>query len=557
MGSRITQAGGWRRAWPVYRSSYSGLILVSLAYGLVRAAYWGIRPIWDGGVYWSEFLRVNHAPFDWARYTISNHTSQIALALSSMLFALTRDSILGFNIWSTVLGLIGLVVFFHLALELFRDWIQPAEASVLTACFAFHPTVLGPTLNFSFDSTLTFFFLSLWLALLKGRRWLAVGLGVCLLFTKESGIVLLPWPWLHVWATRRAGLSVREWFVRHLWVLIVPMAAMCFYGYSKVFIRHEAMMNNAYTPSWDLIKAALGFEHHFAYFRARHRINEFYVVGFWEFPQRVRQHLQLIFLLNFNWLVSLGLLVASAAWIARSIRQSRPILHPWIGVGGLILGCSWALTRALYWSNPRYYMPLMPLLILAVSTAFQTLGLNKRARCILMSGIGALWLWQCFRSVDPLSNWRFGTIPFGRHRLVTIADWTKEWPGGGRDQLIYNLEWTYFPRLIDRILAELKPDDRSVIASANYAGELWTPLDRRTYQPSFDRKTNFSPRYLEFRDWVKLEVIPPTIYYIHLPQFALPDLSRIAARYRSRREFVSEIDGYALRVIVFADLRSV
>jgi len=491
--------------------SHLPFALLAVVYFLVRFSYRDVRPIWDGGNYWLQYLQIHRQPFDLSTFNISGLTTQAAVALYSLSYPLTRQSIIGFNLWMAVLGTLGLVIFYRLVQELFREWIRPIEAALLTACFAFHPTVLGPSLNFSFDWALTFFFLSYWLALLKRRPWMATAAGICLVFSKDAGIILLPWPWLHVLMFRREFRSERRWRIRYATVLALPAGLLCLYGIYLSRIRHMDWFS-------------------------------------WEPARRVWEHWLLIYGLNFNWVATGVILAGILYWDWRSSPARNLLRRPLTGVGLVMLACSWALTQVTSWSHPRSYMLLSPLLILGIGAATQEFALRKCARLTIFGLFGCLWAVQCWGSVDPVSNRLFGTIPFGSRRLISIASWTGEGPGGGRDQLIYNLEWTYLPRIVDRFLAVVKPDNQTCMTYDALAPVLFPRLNRETWKPDDNPETSFEPLYRSLPEVVQSPARPRLLYCIHLPAFEEPQLEEVARRYTRREELTWDFHGYQLRV---------
>jgi len=67
------------------------------------------------------------------------------------------------------------------------------------------------------------------------------------------------------------------------------------------------------------------------------------------------------------------------------------------------------------------------------------------------------------RTIDPLSRWLFGTFPFGQRDLLELTSITHECCAAGRDQLVYNLEFTTLAALMDDALAATRAGDSTLI----------------------------------------------------------------------------------------------
>jgi len=112
---------------------------------------------------------------------------------------------------------------------------------------------------------------------------------------------------------------------------------------------------------------------------------------------------------------------------------------------------------------PRYTAFLVPPLLLVALDGLTRWSSGGRARVVGPAVMAALWLLSCFRTADPVSRAVFGTFPFGRHELLYMTSLAKDWPGPGEDQLAYNFEILYIPRLVDRALRDLRPPEGALL----------------------------------------------------------------------------------------------
>src|SRR6266550_4933874 len=124
------------------------LLVVLVAYILIRSAYWSCPPIWDGMVYYTSLLEANRGPFDLLKYSADGHLCEGLFLVMSLPFELFHRDYVLFNAWLTLFGTTSLIAFYLLLQFFSHDQADPAELALITALFAFHPSVLASMTHF-------------------------------------------------------------------------------------------------------------------------------------------------------------------------------------------------------------------------------------------------------------------------------------------------------------------------------------------------------------------------------------------------------------------------
>jgi hypothetical protein len=154
------------------------------------------------------------------------------------------------------------------------------------------------------------------------------------------------------------------------------------------------------------------------------------------------------------------------------------------------------------------------------------------------------------RSVDPISAAIYHTFPFGSHRMYSMTLITEECCGLGRDQLVYNLEFTEFHYILNDVLDNVLHDPDSVLAMHPLANwHVIDAVDRTTLDRSEPSAHTFTPRVVTLADVEKLAAKPDRIFYIELPTMDdASELEHWSATYRVSSPRVYSNKGFKLRV---------
>jgi len=508
------------------------LFLLCALYFLFRSFFWDFIPIWDARHNFLALLQANTQPFDVLNFSVAGHLTQAVFFILSIPYLFIQKNYYMFNIWLSLFGVGSVILFYYLLKQLLLDKGKPFELTLATALFAFHPSILSGMIFFSVDTGLLFFFLFFFLAALHGKRWMMMVSAFLFLFSKETALVLLPLTFLFVSMCRPFSQTF-SWVRRHISVLIVPGAACIVFLMYKTIVRGQS-------PFWDVWHS---------YQKVDPTALSLWKFLFWHPTPDFFNHVALVFLLNFNWLVVLlwtGLILVDVFCGSKKDKLGWLLL-------AFFLSSVYFLTLVTgYFSNVRYLMLPITLLLLGTVYWLRVIVVAGYARRIILLVLLVVMLISNFRTFDPLSRGYFGVFKTGTHDMLWITKPTGECCGYGRDQLVYNLEFLYIPRLFQKALEDLKPsgDDIIVVSSrANY--EIFTSLNSNTWKATFDSKDAFTPKYMDMNDlWKHLGHLPDTIYYFALPNVDnAQELSALCSLYREKALRMYDIDGYQMHVV--------
>jgi hypothetical protein len=268
----------------------------------------------------------------------------------------------------------------------------------------------------------------------------------------------------------------------------------------------------------------------------------------------IASFLGLIFVINFNWILTATL---ASSWVALLLKlrhdNTRQALAAATPLMLLLLATTAALLLVRPYSNARYVMLLVPLMLLASAVPLGLLVSNGTIRSGLYAALLALFAWQNVRSIDPVSRAYFGTVPFGSHQLLNMTVRTGECCGYGLDQLAYNTEFTRIPRLLQLAIDDLDFETRTTISMPQRGQRmLFSAINSATGEMTLDPANSFTPDYREIDQILSAADPPAQLYYFALPNFNnAANLIRLAQLYGSNTPHVYAQAGYTLTVHEF------
>ena len=132
---------------------------------------------------------------------------------------------------------------------------------------------------------------------------------------------------------------------------------------------------------------------------------------------------------------------------------------------------------------------------------------------------------------------------------------SRECCGYGRDQIVYNREYTYLQRLKEKAYAEIKPTADTIIV--NHSTQMQSDLlDGSTFNITY-KSGGIRPLYSVIPDIVKLAKKPQSIYYMAFPNASDGGEFTTLLKYYTVVETKGyEIDGYSLKVYRLQFIRS-
>ncbi|HVT41054.1 MAG TPA: hypothetical protein VHE78_18605, partial [Gemmatimonadaceae bacterium] len=359
------------------------------------------------------------------------------------------------------------------------------ELDLVTLACAVHPVLLSTLLQVNIDFGVYVFFFATLAALLRERfAWTALA-GVFLCFSKETGVLAYA-IMIGLWALFRvAGGSggtpiARIRRLTPMWVTVAPLV---------LFGVHVAWWNATHTQAAVWKHAwQRGPLDGFRFFNLSDSIFQSYAAG--------------IFLLGFMWVLSV---IIGADLLAAGVRMVRRLPDRDVPgaerralafVSVLTALVAYLLTAFRTWSNLRYFALLYPLLVLLAFAALLRLRAGTPLRIAVLAGVVLLFAWASFRSADPVSRAVYGTFSIGEREMYRMASISGEYKGPGRDELVYNLEFTGYHAVQNALYRVLHPADSTSIATAQPARrEIFSALDAVTLRRTLRRDAVIMPRY--------------------------------------------------------------
>ena len=502
------------------------------AFGLTAAVFafvlypqFGYVPIWDGRVYANCAVEAAASGITLESLRCAGHPSQgyAFLLAASQLGRVGDVSLL--HLTNTLLGL-GALASIRIALQaLFPSPALARELDLLTLACAVHPVLLSTLIQVNVDFGVYAFFFMMLAALLAERFTWAAGAGLLLCFSKETGVLVYGLT-LGLYAIFRmsAGSGLLKERLRRLAPMSVTPAPLV------AFVVHVLWWNRTHTQAavWKHGWQA-GALDGFTFFDFTDPIFVSYAAG--------------LFLLGFMWVVSV---VIGADLAVAGVRMARRLpgrsvpgadvrMLTFLGVLTAVL--TYALTSFRTWSNLRYFALLYPLLVVLAFGALVRLGVGARGRTVTLGLWILLFSWAAFRSADPVSRRIYGTFSIGDREMYRMASITGEFSGPGRDQLVYNLEFTGFHDLQNALFRRLRPtDSTAIVTSRTVRWNIWSQIDARTMRRTLERHDVIVPRYLDEVDLAAMPTKPRDAWFLDFSNHADSDraLESLGALYRDQ-----------------------
>jgi hypothetical protein len=181
----------------------------------------------------------------------------------------------------------------------------------------------------------------------------------------------------------------------------------------------------------------------------------------------------------------------------------------------LAAALTYLLTSFRTWSNLRYFALIYPLLVILAFAAMLRLGARTRVRYAAMAAIGALFLFAAYRSSDPVSRAVYGTFSIGQRDMYRMSSITGEYAGPGRDEIVYNLQFTGYHHVQNALFHALQPMDSTAFATSRVARwNIWSQLDAFTRERTMSQQGVIVPRYWDDVDLLASPQRPHDVWFL-------------------------------------------
>ncbi|MFI5245992.1 MAG: hypothetical protein ACHQQR_12245, partial [Gemmatimonadales bacterium] len=365
-----------------------------------------------------------------------------------------------------------------------------------------HPVVLSTLLQVNVDFGVYVFFFATLAALMSGRYWLASFTGLLLCFSKETGVLAyVLMVGLDV-AFRMLPAGTRAERARRalpLWMTPLPVVL---FGVHVLWWNATHAQSAVWKHGWQT-----GTMDGFRFFDLSDPVFASYAAG--------------IFVLGFMWVVS-AVIAADLFW--GGVRMARRLpKRPVPGADEsrlayfttLTVVLTYLLTSFRTWSNLRYFALLYPLLVILAFAAMLRLGVKWRMRTVALLAIGALFVVSVYRSWDPVSRAVYGTFSIGERDMYRMSSITREYAGPGRDEIVYNLQFTGYHHVQNALFHVLQPTDSTAFATSRVARwNIWSQLDAFTRERTMRQDAVIVPRYWDDVDLLASPQRPRDVWYL-------------------------------------------
>lgn len=454
------------------------VLFPAIIFSLIRLSFLDTIPRWDGSQYFQALingintfdlsLKSFMGNFNWYGHPTMGYA--FITAISQLL---DPTDLLALNVSSVILGLVGIFSFFVVCSKIFGRKNQ-VEILLLSTIFSVSPLFVSISTTFGPDFGSVIFFLAFLACFLSDKLILSIFFGCLLVFTKETGA--------YVYGLFVLGHLTLVRLNRKTRTLLVPLFFLLIYFLSIKF-KYWSPDGNSFLSWGDGCRFCFG-------------IKRFNII----------QNLSVIYILNFNWIYSLVIFTSAIKYFHETlILRHRPKTtldqNTLYAIIFTLAGLTVFFMIFVIYIMPRYMVLGLPLLIITFYGSFYHLIPSSIHRRILLFILSPLLFIQTFKTIDPVSKAVFGSYQFGNHQVLKIGT---EYLADG---LVYNTQYIYIQRLLDKFILENSVDSRDNIFIDPYA---WG-----TFQTGWGHFVHSQPLIIYSLD--TLDKLPDDLYFLSFP----------------------------------------
>ena len=406
---------------------------------------------------------------------------------------------------NTLLYVVACYAFFLIARLAFPAPAHDVGRALLCASFALHPAVLASVVQPTIDFPLLPAFLWGVVFVLRGQRAWLIAVGLAMVFTKETGVMLYAalvgtHALLMLFGPGGPARNLRP-TLKTVMPLGIPLVVFAAYLAYRTTIPQATVLWAAGTTHQSILKR--------------------FVLP--RFDRPLVSFTAMMFVLSFAWIatavVGIDAVVGARRLIARQRSRDLPGADRRAVVFLVVLGVlsAYALTRFTTYANTRYVLAALALLPLVMYASLIRLGLGARWRAIVTGALAAGFAISTVFTADPVSRALYGTFAVGDRSLLRLTRITHECCGAGRDQLVYNLQFTRLADLTSDAMAAVRADDSmTVFVPRDMLWETLGNLDSTTHRRTLRRDHTVWPPLLE-PDSLATRPAPARAVFLALP----------------------------------------
>ena len=490
---------GWQR------ERAGAFAVMALAFIVILAPELHYVPIWDGRVYAN--CAINAASGGLAGLSMESlrcggHPTQSYVGILALSQLIRFGDITLLHVTNIALGLIALACVRVVLARLFPDPAHARQLDIVTALCAVHPVMLSTLIQPNVDFGVYVFFFATLAALLSGRLAWAALAGVLLCFSKETGVLaygVMAGLYVCFRALEPGTPAERMKRVLPMWVTALPLAL---FGVHVLWWNATHAQPAVWKHTWQQ-----GTLDGFRFFDLSDPTFVSYAAG--------------IFVVGFMWIVT-ALIAADLVW--GGVRMARRLPNRVVPGGDaariayvttLTVVLTYLLTSFRTWTNLRYFALLYPLLVILGFAAILRLGIPRRTATAVLCVTGLLFTLSIYRSADPVSRAVYGTFSTGQLDMYRMASITQEYSGPGRDELVYNLQFTGYHHVQNALFHALQATDSTAFATSRVARwNIWSQLDEVTRDRTLREEGVIVPRYWDDVDLLASPQRPRDVWYL-------------------------------------------
>ncbi len=453
------------------------LAIILTAYCVLLLPFLRFVPFWDGASYFVCMMNaVRAATFSLPNFQCDGHFSTVYLLMLSVTQYLDFGNVTLVHLLNIFIGCGGIWAVSTIVRFVHRNQHDALSLWLITAVYAFMPLAVSHALQLNLDFPVMSFFAMFLACLLRGYRVGAVLAGIAMIFSKETGAVVYMGTTalfvLHQIARKHGTIREMSRKATQYIYLGIPFVILVVYYTTFKFISNHDLTWYGTSPK-DALSTAFDLN---------------------MYDEGIRAMLFDIFVLNFNWIPSVFIVVFLLQRLFKLVLKPLPTtdnagvtMRTHILLFCLLLTAVYIVTRVRPWNNARYILVAYPALVVCFSIALHALIRSKIVRHTILVCLLLLLILSNFRTIDPVSKRVFHTFKFGSHEMLDMSlmigpRWSR------RDQLVYNFEFTKLFELERRIFRDIQPTRSTVILTGAYGVFLMPAnVDDTTFEPTLRR----------------------------------------------------------------------
>lgn len=477
---------------------------------LVLALVWperGFVPIWDGRVYFDCVVEAARSGFSVSALRCGGHHSQLTMAWLALSQLGDPGNTTHLLLANVLLAWGALWAFHAILFALWPSEERVVERALLTTALAVHPLALASLVQLNSDYGVFVFFLVCLAFFWREQRWLAAAAGLVLCFSKETGAL--------VYAVLVAALVTER---------VVRVARGDLAGVVQGRSSAPAPLGAYFKSAGALAPAFIPLAVYAAFLAWWAGTQSSYIVwnqGMHERPLAgvrwfdlddpvFQSYAAIIFVLGFAWVPTTAIVVALgqrliAGWRRGRMSKTAIAGAPFATAAGhrATIACvavvlTYALTVYRTWSFPRYFLVLVPILLICALISLDALKTPTRARRLLLASYALVLFGSVRASFDPVSRLLFGTWSLGRAEVYHVSRLSRDFRVRDADHLAYNLQFTGFHHALNAAFAALAPtESTTVVFPATNRWGLWSSLEAASYRRVGGGAGTVRPRYAD------------------------------------------------------------